>query len=106
MVGWYIGFVAVIGCERLAELVISRRNAAWSHARGGIEVGQRHLGVMAVLHGALLAGAIAEVARLHRPLVPSVAFIMLAATIVSECLRLWCIRTLGPRWNVRIIVIP
>jgi methyltransferase len=31
---------------------------------------------------------------------------MLALVIASQALRWWCIRTLGPRWNTRIVVVP
>ena len=34
--------VGLVGLERLAELVVSKRNAAWSLARGGVETGQAH----------------------------------------------------------------
>ena len=33
--------VALVALERLAELVVSKRNAAWSFERGGVETGQR-----------------------------------------------------------------
>jgi methyltransferase len=29
--------VLLVGVERLAELVVSKRNAAWSFERGGVE---------------------------------------------------------------------
>ena len=32
--------VALVAVERLAELVVSKRNAAWSFAHGGRETGQ------------------------------------------------------------------
>ena len=31
--------VALVGVERLAEMVVAKRNAAWSFARGGTETG-------------------------------------------------------------------
>ena len=31
--------VALVGLERLAELVVSKRNAAWSMERGDVETG-------------------------------------------------------------------
>jgi methyltransferase len=34
--------VALVGLERVAELVVSVRNAAWSKERGGVETGQGH----------------------------------------------------------------
>ena len=48
--------VALVGLERLAELVVSKRNAAWSLERGGRETGRGHYPVMVVLHSGLLVG--------------------------------------------------
>jgi methyltransferase len=58
---WYVVLVALVGLERLAELIVARRNAAWSRARGGLEFAAGHYPTMVVLHSALLAGALAEV---------------------------------------------
>ena len=98
--------VALVGLERVAELVVSTRNATWSRERGGIETGRGHFPFMVVLHTALLVGALVE-AWVRRPDVPSVlAWSMLALVIASQALRWWCISTLGRRWNTRVIVVP
>ncbi len=34
--------IAAVAAERVAELVVSRRNLAWSRARGGVEIGAGH----------------------------------------------------------------
>jgi methyltransferase len=31
---------------------------------------------------------------------------MLALVVASQALRWWCIATLGPRWNTRIVIVP
>jgi len=31
---------------------------------------------------------------------------MLALVVASQALRWWCVATLGPRWNTRVIVVP
>ncbi len=31
---------------------------------------------------------------------------MLGVVVLSQVLRWWCITTLGPRWNTRVIVLP
>jgi methyltransferase len=31
---------------------------------------------------------------------------MLVLALGAQCLRWWCIRTLGPQWNTRVIVVP
>ena len=103
---FFLALVGLVALERVAELVVSRRNAAWSFARGGRETGRRHYAVMVVLHTSLLVGAVVE-ATLRRPEVPlALAATMVAVVIASQALRWWCITTLGPRWNTRVIVVP
>lgn len=98
--------VALVGVERLAELVVSKRNAAWSFARGGVETGFGHYPFMVVLHTGLLVGALVE-AWVVRPSVRGwVAWLFVLVVLLSQGLRWWCIVTLGPRWNTRVIVVP
>ncbi len=98
--------VALVGLERVAELVVSTRNAAWSKERGGVETGLGHYPFMVVLHTGLLGGALVE-AWVRRPDVPgALAWSMLALVVASQGLRWWCIATLGRRWNTRVIVVP
>jgi methyltransferase len=98
--------VVLVGVERLAELVVSKRNAAWSFERGGVETGFSHYPAMVLLHTGLLAGALVE-AYVREPHVPSaLAWSMLLVVVLSQALRWWCIVTLGPQWNTRVIVVP
>jgi methyltransferase len=98
--------VGLVALERVAELVVSTRNARWSLARGGRETGQRHYLVMVVLHTGLLAGALVE-AWWRRPEVGvALAATMLGLVVASQALRWWCIATLGRQWNTRVIVVP
>jgi methyltransferase len=98
--------VALVGLERLAELVVSTRNAAWSLRQGGRETGRGHYPVMVLLHSGLLVGMLVE-AWVRRPSVPPLlAGTMLFLALASQALRWWCIATLGRRWNTRVIVVP
>jgi methyltransferase len=98
--------VALVGVERLCELVVSTRNAAWSLRQGGRETGQGHYPVMVLLHTGLLVGALVE-AWVRRPAVPlALAVVMFVLVLASQGLRWWCIATLGRRWNTRVIVVP
>jgi methyltransferase len=103
---WYTVIVAVVALERLAELVVAKRNLAWSLQRGGRETGFAHYPFMVVLHTGLLAGCLLEVWLGHRSFIPALGWPMLVLLIASQALRWWCIRTLGHQWNTRIIVIP
>jgi methyltransferase len=106
VVTWYVVLVAAVALERVAELVVSRRNAAWSLQRGGVEYGARHYPAMVVLHTALLAACLLEVVAVGRPFVPALGWAMLLVVVASQGLRWWCITTLGHQWNTRVIVVP
>ncbi|MEU3404472.1 isoprenylcysteine carboxyl methyltransferase family protein [Streptomyces sp. NPDC006670] len=101
---WYFLLLAVVAAERLAELATARRNAGWSLARGGREYGRGHYPAMVALHVGLLAGCAAEAA--HRPFLPALGWPALAVVAVAQGLRWWCVLSLGPRWNTRVIVVP
>ncbi|MDA0636786.1 isoprenylcysteine carboxyl methyltransferase family protein [Nonomuraea sp. MCN248] len=103
---WYSVLIVLVGLERLAELVVSKRNAAWSMARGGVESGRGHYPWMVLLHTALLAGAPLEVWLAGRPFLPGLGWTMLALVLAAQGLRWWCITALGPRWNTKVIVVP
>ena len=102
----YLGFLAALAVERAGELLLSRRNAAWAFARGGIETGRRHFRVMAVLHAGFLVACAAEVVLWQRPFVPTLGWPMLALALSAQGLRYWAIASLGRHWNVRVIVVP
>jgi methyltransferase len=106
VVSWYALLILAVCAERAAELVVSKRNAAWSMAHGGVETGQSHYPFMVALHGGLLVGCALEVTVADRPFLPWLGWPMLALVLASQALRWWCIRTLGPRWNTRVIVVP
>lgn len=103
---WFTVLVAVVGLERVAELVVSQRNAAWSMARGGREYGRGHFPAMVVLHTGLLVGALVEVWVAQRPFVGWLGWPMFVVVIAAQGLRWWCIGTLGRRWNTRIVIVP
>ena len=105
-IAWYAVLVAAVVVERLAELVVARRNLAWSRANGGKEFGGGHYPAMVALHSAFLVGCLAEVVLLDRPFIPVLGWSMLAVLVAAQLLRWWCITTLGPRWNTRVVVIP
>lgn len=102
----FTALVAAVGLERLAEMVVSKRHAAWAFARGGVESGRGHFPVMVLLHTALLVGAVVEVVAADRPFIPLLGWPMLVLVLLAQGLRWWCISTLGPQWNTRVIVVP
>jgi len=102
----YYLLIVAVGLERVAELVLSMRNARWSFAQGAKEFGRPHYAVMVVIHTGLLLGCLVEPWALHRPFIPWLGWPMLAVAALSQGLRWWCITTLGRRWNTRVIVLP
>ena len=102
----YVLLVAAVGIERLAELVVSTRNARWALARGGVEYGRGHYPVMSAMHAALLVACVVEVAVADRPFLPWLGWPMLSLVVAAQALRWWCVATLGHQWNTRVIVVP
>ncbi|BBZ41073.1 isoprenylcysteine carboxyl methyltransferase family protein [Mycobacterium conspicuum] len=102
----YYLLILAVGIERVAELVVSKRNAEWSFAQGGKEFGRTHYVVMVAIHTALLVGCVIEPWALHRPFIGWLGWPMLGVVVLSQALRWWCITTLGRRWNTRVIVLP
>ncbi|MFJ4233148.1 isoprenylcysteine carboxyl methyltransferase family protein [Cellulosimicrobium cellulans] len=103
---WYVVLVGATAVERLAELVVSARNARWSFARGGVESGRGHFPAMVALHTGLLVACVVEAWLADRPFLPWLGWPMLVLVLASQGLRWWCIAMLGPRWNTRVIVVP
>jgi methyltransferase len=102
----YLALLALVALERIFELRLSRRNAAWAFQQGGVEVGASHFRWMQLLHTAFLLGCALEVVWLQRPFQPWLGIPMLLLALAAQGLRYWAIATLGPRWNVRVILLP
>jgi methyltransferase len=103
---WYTVLVLLVAVERLVELVVARRNAAWSMARGGVMTGRGHYPWMVALHTGLLVGCLLEVGLAARPFVPALGWPMVGLVLAAQGLRWWCITTLGRQWNTQVIVVP
>jgi len=95
-----------VALERLAELVVARRNLAWALRNGGVEYGRETFRWMVLLHVGLLVGSLLEVWLLDPPWLPWLGWPMLALVVASQALRWWCIATLGQQWNTRVVVVP
>lgn len=105
-VAWYTTLIALVGLERLGELILARRNAKLAFAAGGREIGHGHFRVMSVMHTLFLFSCIGEVFVFHRAFPGTLGWLALAGACGAQALRYWAIATLGNRWNVRIIVVP
>jgi methyltransferase len=103
---WYALLVLLVVAVRFVELGVARRNLAWARERGGVETGAGHYPVMVALHTALLAGCLVEVFAADRPFLAWLGVPMLVLLAGAHALRWWCIRTLGPQWNTRVVRVP
>lgn len=95
-----IALLAFVTLQRLVELPIARRNTARLIAAGGQEVAPGHYPLLVALHAAWLASL-----WWLAPLLP-IQLPFLFLFLVVELGRVWVLRTLGPRWTTRIIVVP
>jgi methyltransferase len=99
------GFLVLVVLQRVAELLLSARNARRLRARGGREHGRGHFPLLVLVHTAFPLALAAEVLLggvRPGPLGPLWAALWVAA----QALRYAAIRALGERWNVRIWVVP
>ncbi|MFJ8596902.1 isoprenylcysteine carboxyl methyltransferase family protein [Streptomyces sp. NPDC093598] len=103
---WYALLLLAIAAERLTELVVARRNASWTLARSGVEHGRGHYPAMVALHTGLLVCCFLESALADRPFLPALGWTALVLVALAQALRWWCVMTLGPYWNTRVIVVP
>jgi methyltransferase len=90
----------LVTLQRLAELVIARRNTARLLARGAYEVAPGHYPLIVAVHAGWLAALwwLAPGKPILWPLI--------AVFALLQAGRLWVLATLGERWTTRIIVLP
>jgi methyltransferase len=92
--------LGIVTLQRASELLISSDNTRKLLARGAVEVAARHYPLIVAVHAAWLISLWA-LGR-NQP-VNAVAFLFY---LVLQGFRFWVMRTLGPRWTTRIIVLP
>jgi methyltransferase len=102
----FLGLVVAVAVQRLWELRLSARNEAALRARGGVEAGAGHMNAMRLLHTAWLVAMPVEVFLLDRPFVPWLAAIAAVGLVAGQTLRYAAIRTLGPRWTAKVMILP
>ena len=92
--------LAFVTLERLAELVLARRNTRALLAQGAVEHAPGHYPLIVALHALWLAGL--WVFGASQP----VSLFWFSIFVLLQVGRLWVLATLGPRWTTRIIVLP
>ncbi|MFP3122987.1 hypothetical protein OH784_09500 [Ectobacillus funiculus] len=101
----FFSFFAFVVVQRLAELLLARRNEQYLKKRGALEFGKGHYKYIVLLHMLFLVFIVAEVTYLKKapsPMWP----VLLALFIGTQFLRVWAIASLGVYWNTKILVLP
>lgn len=98
--------VALVACQRLYEVRVSRAHERALLARGGLEHARGQMPWMVALHTAWLIAMPLEVFLLERAFRWPLAVVALLVFAVAQTLRIWAMRTLGPRWTVKVFTLP
>ncbi len=98
---WAAIILGLVACQRLAELVLARRNTKKLLARGAVERGAAHYPLFILLHAAWLVAVFAFAAKDAPPV-----WAWLGLYLLLQGVRLWVITSLGPYWTTRIITVP
>lgn len=99
----FLGLLAAIGGARVAELLVARRYTKAAKQRGEAPKREPAFVLMVALHTLPFVLSPLEVILLERPLSLWLAGATTALLTVALALRVWTLRTLGQRWNVRIV---
>jgi methyltransferase len=92
--------LGAVTAERIAELFLARRNTAALLAKGAFEFAPEHYPAIVLMHVLWLASLWSfGAARMISPT-------WLAVFLSLQVLRAWTLKTLGPRWTTRIIILP
>lgn len=94
---WLLAFLTA---QRLAELVIAKRNTQRLLADGAFEIGAEHYKFMVALHGSWLI--LLWVFGVQN----AVSWFWLVIFIALQLGRVWVLGTLKSRWTTRIIIVP
>jgi methyltransferase len=102
----YLLVVALTAAQRLAELLLSRRNLARLSSASRAADSDWNWGALVVLQSLWLLGSLLE--PLARGATSDFHWFApgLALFLLGAGLRVWCISTLGPSWNARARVDP
>jgi methyltransferase len=93
--------VALVAVQRLAELLLARRNTRRLLAKGAVEHGRGHYPLIVALHAAWLTSLPIAVPAERWP-----DPVLLGLYLLLQPFRLWTMLSLGERWTTRIIVLP
>lgn len=99
----FLAVLALMGAARVAELLVAKRLTAQAKGRGAAPKREPIFIVMVVLHTLPFVLAPLEVIVLERTFSPALFLASTSALALLALCRVWTLRTLGSRWNVRIV---
>lgn len=98
-------FITFVITQRLIELMIAKRNEKYILQQGGFEVGANHYPFMVAMHSLFFIILLGEILLLNRDL-SFLWLFFLAVFLLMQIGRFWCLYSLGPFWNTKIIILP
>jgi methyltransferase len=98
----FLGFVIL---QRLAELVIAKRNAREMFLKGAVEYDSWQYKYIVIMHTCFFISLVLEKIFLNRGL-NQYWWIFFSLFLAAQILRYWAIASLGTFWNTRIIILP
>lgn len=101
----FVVVVSIVIIQRLAEVLVAKRNEKKMLQKGAYEVGASHYPYMVAMHVSFFICLIAEVWFFDRGLSPLFP-IFLVLFLLVQGLRVWCLASLGTFWNTKIIILP
>lgn len=101
----FVIIISLVILQRITEVVIAKRNEKKMLSQGAYEVGKSHYPYMIALHVSFFVCLIMEVLFFHRGISPLFPLFFLIFLFV-QAFRIWCLSTLGPFWNTKIIILP
>ncbi|MFK8882526.1 isoprenylcysteine carboxyl methyltransferase family protein [Bacillus velezensis] len=98
-------FIMLLAAQRIAEMIVARRNEQKVKKQGAVEYGERHYPFLVLMHVFFFVSLTAEVAAFQKTLSPRWAAIICIILFVQG-IRYWALLSLGRYWNTKILVVP
>jgi methyltransferase len=103
----FIILLFYVFAQRMAELLISKKNEKWMFCNGAVEYGRVHYKYIIMLHTSFFLSLITEYILVRdNNSFTEFNYSMLLLFSVLQALRYYTMRSLGKYWNVKILRIP